>query len=127
MPSNRDLDKTIKTTISLSPAARTASANGTGVDIAGFDQVAIVFITGVVTDGTHTPTIEESDSSGSGYTTVDSSNLSGTLAALAAGVLEIGYLGTKRYIRAVITAAGTTTGAVTSALVVAGGARTLPQ
>lgn len=105
---------------SLAPAARTATANGAGVDLRGFDSAMVVFYAGVVTDGTHTPSVEESDDNIT-FTAVPAAQLNGTLAVLAANVPQrIGYNGYKRYIRAVITAAGTTTGAVTSAFVVRG-------
>lgn len=113
-----DLKNNADVAHSLAPAARTVSANGTGVDLQGFESAMAVFYAGVVTDGTHTPTIEESDDN-STFTAVAAKYQQGTLAVLAANVPQrVGYIGLKRYIRAVITAAGTTTGAVTSAFVV---------
>lgn len=127
MPYRKDLDKTINSTISLAPAARTASANGTGVDLQNFQQAAVLFICGIRTDGTHTPTVEESDDNSS-FAAVAAADLNGTLVAMTSTTTqEVGYLGSKRYIRAVITASGTTTGALTCAHVVRAGARTLPQ
>lgn len=125
----RDLDKEISTANSLAPAARTSSTNGTGVDLANFRKAAVAFVVGAITDGTHTFSVEESDSSGSGYSTVAAADLSGTPGAAAANTnQEIGYLGTKRYIRAVTTITGSpSTGGVYSAVVVRSGARTLPQ
>lgn len=105
---------------SLAPAARTASANGAGVDLQGYESAMAVFYAGVVTDGTHTPSLEESDDN-STFTAVAAAHQQGTLAVLTANVPQrVGYVGLKRYIRPVITAAGTTTGAVTSAFVVRG-------
>lgn len=115
-----DLRSNIDIAHSLAPAARTASANGAGVDLQGYESAVVVFYAGVVTDGTHTPSIEESDDN-STYTAVSAAQTQGTLAVLAANVPQrVGYVGHKRYIRPVITAAGTTTGAVTSASVVRG-------
>lgn len=129
MSTARDLDKQISTANSLAPGAlRTASANGTGIDLAGYRKAAVVIIAGAVTDGTHTISVEESDISGSGYTTVDPTQLSGTPGAVVASTnQEIGYLGTKRYIRAVTTVTGSpSTGAYYAAIVVRGGAITEP-
>jgi hypothetical protein len=51
---NRELVGRIKVSQTLAPAARTASANGTGVDLQGFEAVAVVITPGTITDGTHT-------------------------------------------------------------------------
>lgn len=116
----RDLKSYLSISKSLSPAARTASANGTGVDLRGFNSAIVVFEAGTITDGTHTPSIEESDDN-STFTAVSADETHGTLAALAANTPQrVGYIGSKRYIRGVITVAGATTGALTSCLVIAG-------
>lgn len=121
-----DLKNNADVAHSLAPAARIASANGAGVDLQGFESAMVVFYTGVVTDGTHTPSIEESDDN-STFTAVPAARQQGTLAVLAANVPQrVGYIGLKRYIRAVITAAGTTAGAVTSAFVVRADPRSAP-
>lgn len=128
MPELKDLDKSINSTISLAPAARSANTtvNGTGVDLAGFERTAVLFIVGTVTDGTHTPKLQESDDNSS-FSDVAAGDQSGTLAALASTTTqEVGYLGAKRYIRAVLTTAGATTGAVSCAQVIRSGGRTLP-
>lgn len=124
----KDLNKDIATATSLAPAARTATANGTGVDLQGFGSCAVVWNVGAITDGTHTPKLQESDDN-STFTDVAAADQSGTLAALVASTnQEVGYLGRKRYVRAVITVTGSpSTGGVYAALVVRGGAKTLPQ
>jgi hypothetical protein len=105
---------------SLGPAARTATANGTGVDIANLGEVTVHFIVGTITDGTHTPKLQESDNN-STWSDVAAADQAGTLAALASNVNQkVGYLGTKRYVRAVSTVAGATTGGVYSAIAVGG-------
>ena len=109
---------------SLAPAARTTSANGTGVDVSNVGEVTVHWVVGAITDGTHTPTIEESDDN-STYTAVAEADLVGTLAALAASTNQkVSYIGTKRYIRAVTTITGSpSTGGVYAAVVVATGLR----
>lgn len=112
-------------TTSLGPAARTnGTANGTGADLARGHNATIHFIVGTITDGTHVPTVEESDLLASGYTTVAAGDLAGTLANLASNVNQkVGYIGKKRFVRAVSTVSGATTGGVYAAAVVVGDAR----
>lgn len=116
----RDLKSKIDVVQSITPAAKTATGNGTGVDLQGFGSAMVVFHPGTITDGTHTPTIEESDDN-SAFTAVAAADTQGTLAALASNVIQrVGYIGTKRYIRAVVTVAGASTGGVYGATVVRG-------
>ena len=123
-----DLKSNLKDGTSLAPAARTASANGTGVDLTGAGGVEILWNVGAITDGTHTPSIEESDASGSGYSAVAAADLIGSLAALTANTNQkVGYRGTKRYVRAVTTVTGSpSTGGVYSAVVLISGKRKRP-
>jgi hypothetical protein len=120
-----DFNSNMDVVQSISPAAKTASGNGTGVDCANYGEVEILFLAGIRTDGTHTPTVEESDTLGSGYATVAAADLVGTtpVAITTDSVQRIGYVGKKRYVRAVVTVAGATTGAIYGAWVVRGGAR----
>ena len=111
---------------SLAPAARTASANGTGVDLANFGSATVAFVVGTITDGTHAPKVQESDDNSS-FTDVAAADLNGSLAALASDTNQrVGYRGSKRYIRAVSTVSGTTTGGVYAAVVLRGDARKQP-
>jgi hypothetical protein len=125
-----DMETTIDVAQSLVPAARTASANGTGVDLANYGSATVVIDIGTVTDGTHTPKVQESDDN-STYTDVAAGDLTGAFTAFAAAsdltVQKVGYVGIKRYIRAVVTVAGATTGGVYSATVVRGMSRVLPK
>ncbi len=122
----------VKATVPL--ALRTATVTGTGVDRnedgKGFQSCLIVIPTGTITDGTHTIEVQDSDAAGSGYAAVADACLQGAEPAIAAAdddkVYEIGYTGTKRYVRVVGTLAGTTTGGVWGALVVLGDPRTSP-
>lgn len=126
---SRDLRGLISVARSLGPAARAASANGAGVDLANFESAAVVVETGVVTDGTHT--IEVQDSADNvNFAAVADALLQGTEPAIGATddntVFEIGYLGQKRYLRAAVTVAGATIGGVYGAHVVRGNPATLP-
>ena len=116
----RDLKNNLSEATSLAPAARTATANGTGVDLRGYDSAQVLFVVGAITDGTHTPKVQESDDD-STYTDVAAADQDGTLANIAANTNQVvGYKGTKRYLRAVSTVSGATTGGVYSAVVIRG-------
>lgn len=104
---------------SLTPAARVnGTANGTGVDLANAAGVAVVFNVGTITDGTHAPKIQDS-ADNSTFADVAAADQVGSLVNLvASSVQKVGYVGSKRYIRPVITTSGATTGGVSQATVV---------
>jgi len=123
---SRDLVNNISVAQTLAPAARTASANGTGVDLQGYESAAVVIAAGTITDGTHTIEIQESDDN-STFTAVADADLQGSEPTVASNtVYEVGYLGSKRYIRAITTVSGATSGGVYGAVVVRGHARSKP-
>lgn len=108
----------------LAYAVRTATAQGTGIDLYGWQGVIAWFHVGTWTDGTHVFSVEVSDASGSGYAAPSADDLiligsDGTRAARGGGtghtvngaslddaVYGIAYIGNKRYIRAVVTITG---------------------
>lgn len=109
----RDKVNGFSKTASIAIAAKTATATGTAVDLANADGCVVEFNVGTITDGTHTPKLTECDTSGGTYTDVAAADQVGTLAALATNTLQkVGYIGTKRYIKAVVTVAGATTGGI---------------
>lgn len=106
----------------LAPAAHTASANGTGVDLAGFESAAVVIDVGARTDGTHTFEVQESDDN-STFTAVADADLDGTEPVVDGAadddqVYVVGYKGRSRYLRVAVTVASATTGALYGASVV---------
>ena len=121
----RDLVSTIAAKLSLSPAARvTGTSTGTAVDLRGYDSAVIAVSFGAYTDGTHTPSVQHS-TDGSTYTTVAAADLSGSLTAVSSSggansMQTVGYIGSARYLRVVMTVTGATTGALSSASVIAG-------
>ena len=126
----RDLDKQISVVTTIAPAAAaTATTTGTTVDLAGYRSAAVVLHTGVFTDGTFTPTVEESDND-SDWSTVDAADLSSAFEAVTssndATIYEVGYLGSKRYIRLLMTETVASAGAFFSATVVRGDPITAP-
>ena len=100
------------------------AVNGAGVDFGNNVSVVVVFEAGAVTDGTHTPTVEESND-GTSWSTVAAADLIGTLVAVTTAndplVQQVGYKGEISNVRAVWTDAASTTGAITGALIVLGG------
>ncbi len=112
------------------PAARTASANGTSADLAGYGSAVAIVEFGARTDGTHTPVLEESDDD-STFTAVAAGDLQGSFTACSSAatddvVQRVGYLGSKRYVRVALTVAGATTGALSSAMIVRGAPAVAP-
>lgn len=118
----------------LAVATRTASANGTAVDrgedSSDFQSVMVVIHTGTITDGTHTIEVQDSDASGSGFAAVADAYLQGSEPAIVGAddnkVFEIGYTGPKRYVRAIVTVAGATSGGTYGGLVLLGDPRDAP-
>lgn len=104
------------------------AANGVAVDTAVYgnnsQDVTFVVYTATITDGTHTVTLEESDSSGSNYTAVDASRIQGSLPAIVAAddnvVFQFGVRPTKRYVRIVVTDAGSISGGAIGAVALLG-------
>lgn len=107
---------------SIAPGAKTATATGTGVDTSTFESVAVIIDSGAWTDGSHTPKLQDS-ADNSTFADVTAANLDGTFTAItssgtASQVYKVGYKGAQRYVRAVVTVSGATTGAVYGAAIV---------
>lgn len=73
--------------IALAPAARNATANGTGVSLSNYGAIGVVFASGVITDGTHTPKLQESNDN-STWNDVAAQDQVGTLANLASNAVQ---------------------------------------
>lgn len=123
----RAINTMIEVITSLIPAARTnGTANGTGVDLANVGAVMVTFVVGTVTDGTHVPKLQDS-ADNSAWADVAAADQVGTLGNLATNTnQEVGYIGSKRYVRPVITTTGATTGAVAGAVAVRANGRKQP-
>ena len=120
----QDLKNNIGVVQSLAPAARDADANGTGVDLQGFESATVVIdmgAEGITLSSTNKIEIElEHSDDDSTYTDVTSSadvigatpDSSGVVATFDANteipaVATVGYIGGKRYIRAIANFSGT--------------------
>lgn len=131
---NRTVYSTTQTFQHVTQAARTnGTVNGTTVDrmalAAGYQSMMFVIQTGTLTDGTATVVLQDSDD-GSAWATAATADTQGTVPTIAATadnvIYEVGYKGTKRYVRLSITSAGTTTGGIFGAVVVLGTPRRFP-
>lgn len=123
----RDIKSNLDVVQSLAPAARTAGANGTGVDLLGFGGAMILVDLGLFTDGSFSFHLEESDDN-STFTDVDTSvDQLGSLTVVDGTdddntLQRVGYIGSKRYVRVVVAQGGSPcgTGLVCGAHVVRG-------
>lgn len=121
----KDLKSNVDVVQSMAPATRNTNTNGSGVDLQGYESAMVIYNVGTVTDGTHTPSLEESDDD-STYTVVAAADLQGSFSNFTGDeVQRVGYIGAKRYIRAQVNSSGTT-GAAYGAVIVRGDHSFLP-
>lgn len=131
MSAGRDINKDVVVSTTLLPNIVTSTTSGTTVDLAGFTKAMFVAHIGTVTDGTYAFDPEESDDD-STWTNVAAGDLSGTFANATSSaddrIQEVGYMGSKRYVRCNVTVTGSpSTGGPIGISVIKAGARTLPQ
>lgn len=122
----RDLHNILDPDMSVETATITADTNGTGIDLQGFEGAEVVAFVGQSGDTLSSSVkieleVEESDDN-STYSDVADADLlgsvdgtnDGTYAVIDAAtedetVYRVGYIGSKRYIRAVVNVTGTHT------------------
>ena len=127
----RDLKSNIDVAQSIAPAARTTgTTTGAAVDLQNKDSAVIEYTTGAWTDGTHTPSVQES-TDGTSFTDVGTADLQGTFTAVSGtagqnGVQRVGYVGTKRYVRGMEVHGTSTTGVISGVNVIRGDPRLGP-
>lgn len=100
-----------------------ADEDGVGSDLAGFEAALCEINAGVITDGTHTVVIEESDVLGSGYTAVADADLVGDTEPVMTSanddqIWRIAYIGTKQFVRVTTNVAAGSTGGFYNASVI---------
>jgi hypothetical protein len=97
---------------SLVPAVQAATLKGSTVDVAGYGSALMVVNTGAIaSDGDYSITMQHSDTTtDADFANVAAADLNGELPDTleASTVYRQGYIGKKRYVRAVITKAGGT-------------------
>jgi hypothetical protein len=125
----RDLVNNLKTVLALSPAVQAATIKGNTIDLLGYDSCMFVFASGaIVGAGAFGPSIQESDTTTDGdFAHVDDADLllpDNLPAAFAAdSIVKVGYVGTKRYVRCVVTKGSGTSVAVGASAILGGGTK----
>lgn len=105
-------------TASLAPAARTTSANGTGVDLRGATDVLVILTNGTTSGTSPTLDVKIQDSAdNSSFADVSGLTFSQITAAADPATLQVDPRAVRRYIRAVATIAGTSPSFACAALV----------
>jgi len=130
----RSLYNVARAKLTLTVALRTnGTVNGTSVDLhenkdASRSAMLIVH-TGTITDGSHAVILQESDDN-SAWSTVAAADLQGSAPTIAStdddAIFELGYRGSKRYLRASVTTSGATTGGTFGATILRGFPRRTP-
>ena len=141
----RDLSNNISPAVSLPVAVRTAAANGTGVDLQGYESATILVDVGAEGDTLSSSvhfevSLEESDDNSTFTDVAQAGIIDGTISSggiflkldgttggdpdSTGGIFRVGYVGGKRYIRVVLAKTGThSNGTPLGAMVVRGHAR----
>ena len=141
----QDLSNNVSPAVSLAAAVRTAAANGTGVDLQGYEGALILVDVGAEGDTLSSSvhfevSLEESDDNSTFTDVAQASIIDGTIASggiflkldgttggdpdTTGGIFRGGYVGNKRYIRVVLAKTGThSNGTPIGAMVVRGSAR----
>jgi hypothetical protein len=120
----------VKNALNIQAISTNATTAGVEIDTQGFESLTFVIETGARTDGTVTPLIQESDTSGSYSGSVDDNDLIGTeaLAALSTAQARsiVGYVGNKRYVKLSLVSTVVTSGLTAGATAILGNARSNP-
>lgn len=130
MSGELDLNHDLSVASTQLPNVRTATATGVTVDRVGFNTAMFVAHLGTITDGTFAFDPEESDDD-SNWSNIAAGDLSGAFVSGTSAaddrVQEVGYLGSKRYVRCNLTVSGSpSTGGAVGVSVVLGSPRTKP-
>lgn len=128
--SKADINKDVVVASTLLPNVRTSTTSGTTVDRSGSTRGMFIAHIGTITDGTFAFDPEESDD-GSTWTNIAAGDLSGSFTNATSGaddtVQEVGYLGSKRYVRCNVTVTGSpSTGGPIGVVFVKAGLRSAP-
>lgn len=102
----KDLYSSVSVDTAIVPATLTATTTSSAIDLQGFDSAIVIINSGAIGGaGNFTPKLTECATSGGTYTDVATTDLSGTFpAALSASTaIRVGYRGSKRFIKVVLT------------------------
>ena len=128
----KDLHNRINTFLSLAPEVATSTPTATVIDTKGYESVEILYVIGNSGDTLSstvkiTPSLQDSDDKDTGF--ADTTALIGSLSVIDAPtedtvIQRVGYKGNKRYLKPILTLAGThTNGTPCSIVAVLGHAR----
>lgn len=107
-----DMYNNIAPLLQISPIEYTATETpANGADLQGYESCTFIITTGNITDGTWTVTFEESDEESANFTEIAAADLIGSApgpftnagSAFDEQIYKVGYIGTKRYVRCVVT------------------------
>lgn len=126
-----DQKNNLKNLNAFSPATIDSDTTTAGVEIdtKGFESITFFNRATSYTDGTYTPLIQGSNTSGSGYVDVTDDFLVGTeadAALSAAGTSKIGAVAKYRYYKLSFVSASTSTGATLDSIAVLGNPHSAP-
>ena len=123
-------DATVVASVPIAAYTAAAAVNGAALAWGKYRSVMVVIFAGTITDGTHTFEVQDSDDNSS-FTAVADAYLHGTEPALvdssSDSVTVIGYKGTRKYIRTVVTTAGATSGGIVGSLIIASNSSRKPS
>ena len=124
----KDLSNNINPAVSIINAVKTAAANGTGVDLQGYESATVLVDVGAEGDTLSSSvyfeiSLEESDDDSTYTDVAQASIVDGTISSggiflkldgtaggnpdSAGGIFRVGYVGNSRYIRVVLAKTGT--------------------
>lgn len=108
----KDIQSGLAATVAVVPQVVAATNTSSAIDLQGYAAALLVITTGaIVSSGDYTAKLQESDTTtGGDFTDVEADDLLNTFSASLAenSVERIGYVGSKRYLRTVITKNGGT-------------------
>jgi hypothetical protein len=118
----RDLHRHLAAVLAVAPAVLSATATSAAIDLRGHESAEIIVPTGaIVSSGAFSITVTECDTSDGTFTEVAAEDLLGGAdlpASLAAtSVYQVGYRGSKRYIKVELTKASGTSIAASATVV----------
>jgi hypothetical protein len=102
----KDLYSNVGIDAAVVPATLTATNTSAAIDLQGFESAMVIIQTGAIGGaGNFTPKLTECATSGGTYTDVADADLNGIFPAVlaASSIYRVGYRGSKRFIKTVLT------------------------
>lgn len=117
-------DIKVEQVLDIAAITSNTATNTSIVDTAGFEALEFLFSSSTVTDGTYVVSLQHGDDASlSDATTVSSDETLGAFTYVAADdnvAKRVGYIGKRRYVRAVLTSTGVATGGTFGAVSILG-------